>query len=152
MKKVNLYIESSSAAFQRKARTSGYVLEYITVQGVPVTGQAFLKGKGTYHQETLRVITDALGHIGEPCELCIYGKNRFVLSRIESSLAIWAQEAFMVNGEPRKNREAWQGVWEKIKEHKVSVCIGEHPYSGWLLREMEEKHEETKEHLAGAEE
>lgn len=37
MKEVNLYIETSSTAFQKKERNSGYVLEYIK-------GNAFLFG------------------------------------------------------------------------------------------------------------
>ena len=28
---------------------------------------------------------------------------------------------------------------EKIKEHKVSIRIGKHSYSGWLLTEMEDR-------------
>lgn len=37
------------------------------------------------------------------------------------------------------NQEEWQAVWEKIKEHKVSIQIGKHSYSGWLLTEMEDR-------------
>ena len=36
------------------------------------------------------------------------------------------------------NQEEWRSVWEKIKEHKVSIQIGKHSYSGWLLTEMED--------------
>ena len=44
MRKVTLYIECSSTYMRKKLRMTGYVLEYITASGVPVTGQAFREG------------------------------------------------------------------------------------------------------------
>lgn len=141
MRKVTLYIECSSTYIGKKHRLSGYVLEYIT-KGLPVTGQAFREGSGTYNQEYLLTITDALGHIREPVELLICGSNRFVLNMIRDRLQIWAEHDFTSNGKPVMNQEEWQAVWEKIKEHKVSVQTGKHSYSSWLLTEMEGKKNE----------
>lgn len=141
MRKVTLYIECSSTYMGKKHRLSGYVLEYIT-KGLPVTGQAFREGSGTYNQEYLLTIADALGHIREPVELLICGSNRFVLNMIRDRLQAWAEHDFTSNGKPVMNQEEWQAVWEKIKEHKVSVQIGKHSYSSWLLTEMEEKKNE----------
>ncbi len=138
MRKVTLYIECSSTYIGKKSRLSGYVLEYIT-HGLPVTGQAFRKGSGTYNQEYLLTIAEALGHMKEPCELLICGSNRFVLNMIRDRLQIWAEHDFTSNGRPVMNQEEWQTVWEKIKEHKVSIQIGKHSYSGWLLTEMEDR-------------
>lgn len=94
MRKVTLYIECSSAYIGKKPRLSGYVLEYIT-KGLPVTGQAFREGSGTYNQEYLLTIIDALGHIREPVELLICGSNRFVLNMIRDRLQIWAENDFI---------------------------------------------------------
>ena len=138
MRKVTLYIECSSTYIGKKPRLSGYVLEYIT-KGLPVTGQSFREGAGTYNQEYLLTIADALGHMKEPVELLICGSNRFVLNMIRDRLQIWAEHDFISNGRPVMNREEWRDVWEKIKEHKVSIQIGKHSYSGWLLTEMEDR-------------
>lgn len=138
MKKVNLYIESSTTAFQKAERTSGYVLEYIKTDGTPATVEGFRKKRETYHQTTLRILDRALERIHEACELCIYGKDTFVLNVLKGRLKEWAEENFYSNGKPVMNQEEWRLVWEKIKEHKVSVSIGEHAYSGWMLTEMEE--------------
>lgn len=141
MRKVTLYIECSSTYIGKKLRLSGYVLEYIT-KDLPVTGQSFREGSGTYNQEYLLSIADALGHMKEPCELLICGSNRFVLNMIRDRLRIWAENDFISNGKPVVNKDEWQDVWEKIKEHKVSVQIGKHSYSSWLLTEMERKRNE----------
>lgn len=141
MRKVTLYIECGSTYIGKKPRLSGYVLEYIT-QGLPVTGQAFREGLGTYNQEYLLTIVDTLAHIREPVELLICGSNRFVLNMIRDRLKIWAEHDFISNGKPVVNKDEWQDVWEKIKQHKVSVQIGKHSYSSWLLTEMEGKRNE----------
>lgn len=141
MRKVTLYIECSSTYIGKKHRLSGYVLEYIT-HGLPVTGQDFREDSGTYNQEYLLTIAEALGHMKEPCELLICGRNRFVLNMIRDRLQIWAEHDFTSNGRPVMNQEEWQAVWEKIKQHKVSVQIGKHSYSSWLLTEMEGKRNE----------
>ena len=141
MRKVTLYIESSSTYMGKKPRLSGYVLEYIA-KGLPVTGQAFREGAGTYNQEYLLTIADALGHIREPVELLICGSNRFVLNMIRDRLQTWAEHDFISNGKPVVNQEEWKSVWEEMKEHKVSVQIGKHSYSGWLITEMEGKKNE----------
>ena len=138
MRKVTLYIECSSTYIGKKPRLSGYVLEYIT-HDLPVTGQAFREGSGTYNQEYLLTIADALGHMKEPVELLICGANRFVLNMIRDRLQIWAEHDFISNGKPVVNKDEWQAVWEKIKEHKVSIQSGKHSYSGWLLTEMEDR-------------
>ena len=75
----------------------------------------------------------------EPVELLICGSNRFVLNMIRDRLQIWAEHDFISNGKPIVNKEEWQDVWVKIKEHKVSVQIGKHSYSGWMLTEMEDR-------------
>ena len=138
MRKVTLYIECSSTYMGKKHRLSGYVLEYIT-KGLPVTGQAFREGPGTYNQEYLLTIVDALGHIREPVELLICGSNRFALNMIRDRLQIWAENDFISNDRPVMNQEEWKALWEKIKEHKVSIQIGKHSYSGWLHTEMEDR-------------
>lgn len=150
MRKVTLYIESSSTYMGKKPRLSGYVLEYIA-KGLPVTGQAFREGAGTYNQEYLLTIADALGHMKEPCELLICGSNRFVLNMIRDRLRIWAEHNFISNGKPVVNKDEWQAVWEKIKEHKVSVQIGKHSYSSWLLTEMEGKRNEKPKRISETE-
>lgn len=145
MRKVTLYIECSSTYMRKKLRMTGYVLEYITASGVPVTGQAFREGDGTYNQEVLLALAEALGHIKEPCELTICSSNRFVLNMIRDRLKTWAKQDFTSNGSPIMFRKEWKDAWEKIKEHKVSTQIGKHSYSGWLLTEMEGKNDKDTE-------
>ena len=126
MKSINLYIETSSTAFQKKERRCGYVLEYIK-ENTPITREGFRTGKGTYR-------------VREPCKICIYSRNQFVLCAIRDKIEIWTREDF----KEIKNREDWKGLWEVIQEHEISVEVGKHTYSDWILREMEERREKNR--------
>ncbi|WP_317347493.1 RNase H family protein [Blautia argi] len=137
-KKVSLYLECSTTAFGKKERMCGYVLEYITEKG-PATLVNYREGCGTYNREFLLGLAEALERIKTPCELHIYGQNRFVLCMLRDRLADWATEDFMSKGKPIVNREEWRRIWEQIQKHQVSIELGEHAYSRWLLTEMEEK-------------
>lgn len=105
-KKVSLYLECSTTALGKKERMCGYVLEYITEKG-PATLVNYREGCGTYNREFLLGLVEALERIKTPCELRIYGQNRFVLCMLRNRLADWAAEDFMSNGKPIVNREEW---------------------------------------------
>lgn len=139
MRKVTLYIETSSAALGKKKRICGYILEYITASGKPVTGKAYREGEGTYNQEYLITATQAVWHMKEPCDLCICGKNSFVLNMIQNNLKNWAEHGFCSNGKEILNRKEWENLWNLLKEHHVSVRIGEHKYTQKMLEEMKVK-------------
>ena len=152
MKNVSIYLESDSTAFQKRKRICGYVLEYIKKNGETKTREAFQEVGGTYHQEILRALAEALGRIREPCSISIYSQNAFVCNMLTNKLPEWADNDFISNGKLVANQEEWRAVWEKIKIHKASTCIGKHSYTDWMLAEMEERFEkkrkETKEHPA----
>lgn len=144
MKNVSIYLESDNAAFRKRKRIYGYVLEYIKRNGETETRERFLEVGGTYHQETLRVLAHALGRIQEPCAICIYSQNAFVCNMLTNKIQEWADNDFISSGKPVANQEEWRTVWEKIKKHKVSTCIGKHAYTEKMLKKMEEQHEKTK--------
>ena len=139
MRKVTLYIETSNAALGKKKRICGYILEYITSSGKPVTGKAYREGEGTYNQEYLITATQAMWHMREPCDLCICGKNSFVLNMIQNNLKNWAEHDFCSNGKEILNRKEWENLWNLLKGHNVSVQIGEHKYTQQMLEEMKVK-------------
>lgn len=139
MRKVTLYIETSSAALGKKKRICGYILEYITASGKPVIGKAYLEGEGTYNQEYLNTATQAMWHMKEPCDLSICGKNSFVLNMIQNNLENWAAHEFISNGKEILNRKEWENLWNLLKGHNVSVQIGEHKYTKEMIEEMKVK-------------
>lgn len=55
-------------------------------------------------------------------------------------MEIWTREDF----KEIKNREDWKGLWEVIQEHEISVEVGKHAYSDWILREMEGQREKNR--------
>ena len=141
MKNVSIYLESDSAAFQKRKRICGYVLEYIKKNGETKTIEEFREVGGTYHQEILRALAEALGRIREPCSISIYSQDAFVCNMLTNKLPEWADNDFTSNGKPVANQEEWRAVWEKIKIHKTSTCIGKHSYTEKMLKKMEGQHE-----------
>ena len=139
MRRVTLYIETSSAALGKKKRICGYILEYITASGKPVIGKAYREGEGTYNQEYLITATQAMWHMKEPCELCICGKNSFVLNMIQNNLKNWAAHEYISNGKEILNRKEWENLWNLMKGHNISVRIGEHKYTKEMIEEMKVK-------------
>lgn len=141
MKNVSIYLESDSTAFQKRKRICGYVLEYIKKNGETETREKFQEVGGTYHQEILRALAEALGRIREPCSISIYSQDAFVCNMLTNKLPEWADNDFTSNGKPVANQEEWRAVWEKIKIHKTSTCIGKHSYTEKMLKKMEEQYE-----------
>lgn len=139
MRRVTLYIETSSAALGKKKRICGYILEYITASGKPVIGKAYREGEGTYNQEYLLTAAQAMWHMKEPCDICICGKNSFVLNMIQNNLKNWAAHEYISNGKEILNRKEWENLWNLMKGHHVSVRIGEHKYTQQMLEEMKVK-------------
>lgn len=129
MRRVTLYIETSSAALGKKKRICGYILEYITASGKPVIGKAYREGEGTYNQEYLLTAAQAMWHMKEPCDICICGKNSFVLNMIQNNLKNWAAHEYISNGKEILNRKEWENLWNLMKGHNISVRIGEHKYT-----------------------
>lgn len=144
MKKVNLYIEMDKTAFQKIERKCGYVLEYITPAGETKTREGYRKTRSTYNQEFLGALAEALGRIHEPCTVIIHGQNRFALNMLQNRLKEWAIDNFISNGKPVMNKEEWEAVWREVQKHEITVEIGKHAYSGWILRGMEEQCEKSR--------
>lgn len=144
MREVNLYIEMDKTAFQKIERKCGYVLEYITPTGETKTREGYRKTRSTYNQEFLGALAEALGRIHEPCTVIIHGQNRFALNMLQNRLKEWAIDNFISNGKPVMNKEEWEAVWREVQKHEITVEIGKHAYSGWILREMEEQCEKNR--------
>lgn len=115
------------------------MLEYIK-GNTPITREGFRTGKGTYNQEILKTLAEALKRVREPCKIRIHSKNQFILYAIRDKMEIWARDDF----QSVKNQEEWKALWEAIQEHEISVKVGKHAYSDWILREMEERREKNR--------
>lgn len=140
MYEVHIYIETDSVSPRRMERWYGYVLEYETKTGRPITREGFKKITGTYHQATLQAMNAALGRLTKDCELYIHTPDEFVVDMVENNLETWAECGFINRrGQPVANQEEWMEYWEKTQKHFVFTLFGGHPYSDWMKSEMERR-------------
>ena len=140
MYEVHIYIETDSTSPRRMERWYGYVLEYETKTGRPITREGFEKITGTYHQATLQAINSALYRLTKDCELYIHTPDEFVVDMVENNLETWAKCGFINRrGQPVANHEEWIEYWEKTQKHFVFTLFGRHPYSNWMKSEMERR-------------
>ena len=142
MKKVDIYIETSSTFQGATNRKCGYVLSTV-INSEEKTREGFGHIHGTYHQTVLTTLAEALGRMAVPSEICIHTRDMYVASRI-SKLEEMAGSGWKdVKEEPIKNAEEWERVYAVAhalpETHKLSARSGKHGYSGWLQEEFEKR-------------
>lgn len=142
MKKVDIYIETSSTFQGATNRKCGYVLSTV-INSEEKTREGFGHIHGTYHQTVLTTLAEALERMAVPSEICIHTRDMYVASRI-SKLEEMAGSGWKdVKEEPIKNAEEWERVYAAAhalpEAHKLSARSGKHSYSGWLQEEFEKR-------------
>ena len=95
---------------------------------------------GTYHEATLRSLSDALDRLNQSCEVYIHTEDRFVLNMLGTQLEKWAGNNYLnAKGEPIKHAELWEEVYERIQGKEIHTEAGRHSYSEWLDTEMKRR-------------
>lgn len=147
MKKVDIYIETSSTFQGATNRKCGYVLS-VMMNNEEKTREGFGHFHGTYHQVTLITLAEALERMAVPSEICIHTRDMYVASRIpkleEMAGSGWRDS----KGELIKNAEEWQRVYSAVHAlptaHELAGKTEKHSYSSWLQEEMTKRTDECK--------
>lgn len=142
MKKVDIYIETSSTFQGTADRKCGYVLS-VMINNEEKTREGFGHFHGTYHQTVLITLAEALERMTVPSEICIHTRDMYVSSRI-SKLEEMAGSGWKdAKEELIKNAEEWERVYAAVhvlpEAHKLSAKSEKHSYSGWLQEEFEKR-------------
>lgn len=85
MYKVDIYLAQSTASLSKDERWHGYVVACIK-NGEEKTVNGFGHIFGTYHEATLRSLSDALDRLNQSCEVHIHTEDRFVLNMLGAQL------------------------------------------------------------------
>lgn len=137
MYKVEVYIETDSMQQSASKKKYGFVLYTIRMNGEPFTRQYFGEIEGTYHQAVLKALIDALIKIELPCEVTVYSKDAHVLANLSKRKAMIDSGFKDSKGNDIRNVDMWKKVCEKAEKHgEISVKLGKHEYSTWLLDTM----------------
>lgn len=147
MKKVDIYIETSSTFQGATNRKCGYVLS-VLVHNEEKTREDFGHYKGTYHQTVLLTLAEALERMTVPSEICVHTRDAYVSSRIMKLEELAGSGWKDTKGEPIRNAEEWKRVYAAVHAlpdaHQLSEKTEKHSYSGWLQEEMEKRKDECR--------
>ena len=147
LKKVDIYIETSSTFQGATNRKCGYVLS-VLVHNEEKTREGFGHYKGTYHQTVLLTLAEALERMTVPSEICVHTRDAYVSSRIMKLEELAGSGWKDTKGEPIRNAEEWKRVYAAVHAlpdaHQLSEKTEKHSYSGWLQEEMEKRKDECR--------
>ncbi len=139
MYKVDIYLAQSTASLSKDERWHGYVVACIK-NGEEKTVNGFGHIFGTYHEATLRSLSDALDRLNQSCEVHIHTEDRFVLNMLGAQLEKWAGNNYLnAKGEPIKHAELWEEVYVRTRGQLIVAEEGRHSYSEWLDTEMKRR-------------
>lgn len=134
---VDIYVDISSHAPQKMCRKYGCVLSCVSASGDPVTLEIFGGCEGTGHHCFMQALAAALARMKKGSCLCLHGSDSYILGMIDNHLEGWAGNGFLdARGNPLKNRETWETLWELLKPHDYHVAYGVHEYTEWLRSEL----------------
>ena len=117
MYKVDIYLAQSTASLSKDERWHGYVVACIK-NGEEKTVNGFGHIFGTYHEATLRSLSDALDRLNQSCEVHIHTEDRFVLNMLGTQLEKWAGNNYLnARGEPIKHADGTHEYYRKDEDN-----------------------------------
>lgn len=140
MYKVKIYIETDSMQQSVSHKQYGFVLDTVRKNGEPHVKYYFGELEGTYHQATLKALIDALTKITIPCEITMYSKDAYVTAGLSKRKSMEEAGFKDSKGKDIRNVDMWKKVCEEAEKHsEISVKLGKHEYSTWLLDAMRKR-------------
>lgn len=146
--KTHIYTAVDSSEIRRGDRRYGYV---ITAEGREQKRQDIGIVDGTYHEASLKAVTEALDRFDPaiPCEIEIHCEDKFVTYHAEHSLENKWQFCGWKNsrGKEIANRDLWQLLYNmiRIRHHRITFTGGKHKYSEYLRQAMKEEDNPARE-------
>ena len=141
MRRVNIYAESETAAFRKKKRMAGYVLELVDSENrTETTRDGWFEMDGTWNEVVMKAFIMALGRMTMPCEIHLHTQNRAILDMIGNNMAGWKEKGFRnAKGEPIRNAMLWQDLANECENHTVIPESGDHSFRSWMMETMKKR-------------
>lgn len=139
---VNMYLETEAKGLKEGKGYYGYILEYLTKAGTPVTRQEIeLEEKVTANRLLLIAAYNAMERLTKPCQIIIHTDSRYLKNGLETWVHQWYQVDWIAsNGGHVKNKDLWKALHAASKNHLVKVEVTKnHEYSAWLKDEIKRR-------------
>ena len=137
---VNIYIDITHTGHLKKGTgTYSIVLEYITSDGLPVTKE-YIEGlkNTTLNRTAIMACIIALDHLIKQCDVTVFNNSKYVTRAVNESLwTQWISTGLNAKGQPAKNMDLWQQLYELTDIHKVIYSYAEtNSYSAYMSNQI----------------
>lgn len=140
MKRVNIYLEPKNHGVRMKHGACGWVTEFITSAGVPVTRTGIaVENDTTGNRIVLLAFNQAVGILKEPCSIVVFTHSAYLEGLCSGWLLEWEKNNWQKrNGERLKNVDLLTVLFMHLEEgHRLEFEIRDkHIYSQWMKGEM----------------
>lgn len=140
MKKVNIYLEPKKRGVRMEHGACGWVTEFITSKGVPVTRSGIaVENHTTGNRIMLLALIKAMEILKIPCEITIHTHSAYLEGVCREWLFEWEKNNWQKkNGRMVKNVDLLTVLFMHMDEgHEISFELQEkNIYSGWMKGEM----------------
>lgn len=140
MKKVRIFIRTSTKNL-RKAEGEGiYLLEYIKDGAGPVTAHRIYRYEETWLMAELILLTGALRMMREKCSIEVFTDCRQIRGTMEL-FPMWKAAGWKYKGD-QEVPEIYRELAELTEGHEITIISERHEYSTWMETELKRAKEE----------
>jgi len=140
MRRVDIYLETSTRYLGKKERYCGYVMSTELKNGNPYTVEDFWPSSGTWNHTMLETLNRALSHLAGGLEIHIHSQNDYIMDMAENNLEEWKAAGFKTGkGMPIKDADLWEEYAGRTGGHLIIYERGLHEYSNWMIGTMARK-------------
>ena len=133
MYRVEIYLETDSWYLGTRERKAGYFMHCRLANGSDYDDLKMMTVNGTYNHCLLVALNAALGRMAKSSEIHIHSANCYILDMMENNLPEWEKNDFLTKkGVAVKDRDLWQEISGRIRDHIIVLERGMHEYSHWM--------------------
>lgn len=136
-KLVNIYIEGTWKGPSRQDGVAMWLLE-CKIKGEPHTKKGFVHvEKGNQIKGNLMALANGLFSLKKDCPVLVFTQCEHVYNTLKNCrYEIWKENGWNnAKGKQVKNKDLWEMVEEKLKDHECTVKRGHHEYKNFMETE-----------------
>ena len=126
---VEIYIETSLKGHTQNGAAGKWLAVFIKKNGKPEEREGILwKEKATENSLTLELLRDALASLAKSCSVQVNTRCGHIFGAINNHwVEKWEKAGWITaKGEPVKNMELWQQVYDLMGKHSLKVVSSPH--------------------------
>lgn len=139
---VEIYIETSLKGHTQNGAAGKWLVVFTKRNGEPEKREGILwKEKATENSLTLELLRDALAILTKNCSIQVNTRCGHIFGAINSHwVEKWERTGWVnAKGEPVKNVELWQQVYDLMGKHSLKVVSAPHDHQSVMQNDIREE-------------